>query len=227
MSRNAVRESPDLAALLPAGVQAAELRGAGDPKALFPEERSGQDKWAAKRVAEFAAGRQCAHFALRRLGIEPSPLLSRPDRRPAWPDGIVGSITHCKGFGAAVVARDSSVRSLGLDAEVFDAVDQHLWPRVLNTSEFAWVHSKPEPERRLWATVVFSAKEAFYKCQFGVTGNWLEFSDAHVEIELLAGRQHTFALVTRGKDVTLQGRGFVADGTVCTAFAWPTENSKG
>ena len=161
MSGDAAQESPQLAALFPVEVQAAELRGAGNPDTLFPEERTGQEKWAAKRVSEFAAGRQCAHLAMRRLGIAPAPLLSRPDRRPAWPAGVVGSITHCAGFGAAVVARESSVRSLGLDAEVFDAVEPHLWPRVLNPHELTWVNSKPESERRLWATVVFSAKEAY------------------------------------------------------------------
>jgi 4'-phosphopantetheinyl transferase EntD len=213
MSGDTAQESPQLAALFPVEVQAAELRGAGNPDTLFPEERAGQEKWAAKRVSEFAAGRQCAHLAMRRLGIAPAPLLSRPDRRPAWPAGVVGSITHCAGFGAAVVARESSVRSL----------EPHLWPRVLNPHELAWVNSKPESERRLWATVVFSAKEAYYKCQFGVTGNWLEFSDAHVEVGRFKEGQGAFTLVTRSKGVTLHGRGLISERTVCTAFSWPVE----
>ena len=219
---SAAVDSPQLESLYRVPVAAAELRGAGDPNALFPEERMGQERWAAKRVSEFAAGRQCAHLAMRRLGIAPAPLLPQTDRRPAWPAGVVGSITHCRGYGAAVVALESSVRSLGLDAEVADAVEPHLWPRVLNADEVAWVLSKPDSERRLWATVVFSAKEAFYKCQFGVTGKWLQFGDAQVHVEPLAAGAAAFALVSRSKDVTLQGRGFILEGTICTAFAWPT-----
>ncbi|MEO8308115.1 MAG: 4'-phosphopantetheinyl transferase superfamily protein [Pseudomonadota bacterium] len=220
---NGAIASPRLESLYDLPVAAAELRGPPSPNALFPEELKGQEKWAAKRVSEFAAGRQCAHHAMQRLGIEPAPLLSQPDRRPAWPTGVVGSITHCKGYAAAVVAQASSVRSLGLDAEVFDAVAPHLWPRVLNAAEFAWVHSMAESERRIWATVVFSAKESFYKCQFGITGCWLEFSDAHVDVSRVSADPVAFSLVTRSQQVMLQGRGLFVDGTVCTAFAWPIE----
>ena len=212
--------SPLLESLYGVPVSAAELRGDGDAGALLPEERLGQERWAAKRVSEFAAGRQCAHLAMRQLGIAPLPLLSQADRRPAWPDGVVGSITHCRSYGAAVVARKTSVRSLGLDAEVSDAVEPHLWSRILTPHEIAWVHFRPEAERRSWATVVFSAKEAFYKCQFNVTGNRLGFSDAEVEIQL-PPTEGVFALVMRSKNVTLQGRGLVSEGIVRTAFAWP------
>ncbi|MFF4689931.1 hypothetical protein [Streptomyces sp. NPDC001307] len=38
-------------------------------------------------------------------------------RAPRWPEGIVGSMTHCAGYHAAAVARGRSVAALGVDGE--------------------------------------------------------------------------------------------------------------
>ncbi|WP_306332212.1 4'-phosphopantetheinyl transferase [Streptomyces sp. KL109B] len=58
-----------------------------------------------KRRNEFTTVRACAHDALAGLGLAPVPLL--PDERgaPGWPPGVVGSMTHCPGYGAAAVPR--------------------------------------------------------------------------------------------------------------------------
>ena len=219
MSTAAVR-SAWLESLFGVDVCAAELRGAGDPQQLFPEERAGQERWVPKRVSEFAAGRQCAHLALRDLGIEPQPLLAQTDRRPRWPAGCVGSISHCAGFACAVVARDSTTRSLGVDAEPMDTLDESLWPRVLGEGERDWVSRQPAELQRRAATLVFSAKEAWYKCQFPVTGNWLEFHDARVTVSPASPGLETFDLHMESRGQTLLGRGAVRDGIVCTAFGW-------
>ncbi len=125
-------EAPELAALFPVAVQAVELHGAGDPGACLPTSAWARSAGRKSVIREFAAGRQCARLALQRLGYPDAPLLSLPDRRANWPSGITGSITHCAGMAGAVVAPASKVRSLGVDVEVIDAVDEHLWPRVLN-----------------------------------------------------------------------------------------------
>ena len=210
-----------MAALFPVGVQAAELRGVGDPGQLFPEEREGKGRWADKRIREFAAGRQCAREALRRLGFGPAPLLPLPDRRPDWPDGITGSISHCADLACAVVASTDHVRSLGLDVEVFDAVDERLWPRILSTVEQSWLQSRPADERRVWATAIFSAKEAFYKCQYPVTAQWLGFEGAHVHLEHHGEPAGTFTIRVTSHKVTLQGHGRLSAEHVRTAIAWP------
>jgi 4'-phosphopantetheinyl transferase EntD len=217
------RDSPELAALFPVEVQAAELRGIGDPGQLFPAEREGKDRWADKRIREFAAGRQCAREALRRLGYGPAPLLSLPDRRPDWPHGVTGSISHCVGLACAVVASTDHARSLGLDVELFDAVDEHLWPRILNTVEQGWLQSRPGGERRVWATVIFSAKEAFYKCQYPVTAQRLGFQDAHVNLEHQGEPAATFTMKVTSRKLSLQGRGSLSAEHVRTAIAWPCD----
>ncbi|RZL99300.1 MAG: hypothetical protein EOP68_24310, partial [Sphingomonas sp.] len=58
--------------LFPMPVAGAELRGPGDPEQLFPAERARHQGWAAKRVSEFSAGRQCAHAAMAQLGVAPA-----------------------------------------------------------------------------------------------------------------------------------------------------------
>jgi len=224
---NTVREAPELAALFPVAVQAAELRGAGDPGQLFSVEREGKDRWAEKRIREFAAGRQCAREALIRLGYDPAPLLSLPDRRPDWPEGATGSITHCAGLACAVVASTDHVRSLGLDVEVVDAVDEHLWPRILNAAEQSWLQTCPVDERRVWATVIFSAKEAFYKCQYPVTAQWLEFEDAHVNLERPEAPTGSFRIKVISPTLTLLGQGKLSAEHVRTAFSWPCDYMPG
>jgi 4'-phosphopantetheinyl transferase EntD len=216
--------APELAAMFPMAVQAAELRGTGDPTQLLPRERDGKERWAEKRLREFAAGRQCARLALQRLGYPPSPLLSLPDRRPDWPSGVTGSITHCAGLACAVVAPVKLVRSLGVDVEVVDAVEEHLWSRVLNAAERLWLETCPEQERRLWATVIFSAKEAFYKCQYPVTAKWLEFEDVQVALQRPAQACESFPIRVMDRTLTLTGQGVLSAQHVRTAFSWPWDD---
>jgi 4'-phosphopantetheinyl transferase EntD len=136
-----------------------------------------------KRVQEFAAGRACARAALVQMGYGPVALPPGADRTPHWPDGATGSITHTDGYCAAVVARTAQIRALGLDAEPQDSVKPHLWRRICTPGELATLQAQDEAEARLAATLLFSAKEAFYKCQHTLTGQWLGFTDISVEFD--------------------------------------------
>jgi 4'-phosphopantetheinyl transferase EntD len=220
----AARNSAWIEGLLGAGVAAAERVGAGDSSHLLPEERVGHERWAPKRISEFAAGRECARLAMATLGVVAQPVLAQADRKPRWPEGIVGSITHCAGFAAAAVARTGELRSLGIDAEIVGALEPNLWPRVLGDAELEWLSGKSPRERPKWATVFFSAKEAWYKCQNPVTGWWLEFHEARIRIleeDMEAGGDDsTFGLIVDSRDMQLTGRGGIRAGIACTAFAW-------
>ncbi|MFF1717797.1 hypothetical protein [Streptomyces sviceus] len=50
-------------------------------------------------------------------GHRPRPHPHRRRRCPAWPDGVVGSMTHCDGYRAAAVAHAGEVLGVGIDAE--------------------------------------------------------------------------------------------------------------
>jgi len=153
----------------------------GDAPLLYPEEAQHLGKAIAKRVGEFAAGRICARQVLEQLGINGFPLLVREDRRPQWPDGIVGSITHTHGFYAAVAARRNDYRAIGVDAELIGRVGRHLWPKICTAAETAWLESLSEPEQARTGALIFSAKEAFYKCQYGLTESWVGFQDVTLD----------------------------------------------
>jgi 4'-phosphopantetheinyl transferase EntD len=174
-----------LAALFPtdnsAGIHAAELRQPGDPALLYPEEAAHLAKAIAKRVGEYSAGRLCARQALAQLGIDGFPLLVGADRRPQWPAGVVGSITHTHGFGGAVVARRAQCSAIGVDAEVIGRVKPALWPKVCAPREIAWLETLPEGEQERVAALIFSAKEAFYKCQYELTEGWVGFQDVSLD----------------------------------------------
>jgi enterobactin synthetase component D len=172
--------SRSLAALFIPGVVCAELIGIGDPDSLLPAEAQFLGRAVAPRREEFAAGRACVRRALREFGILDFPLAVAEDRQPIWPEGFTGSLTHTQGFCAAVVARRQSSRALGIDTERAASVKPELWPRICGP-ETAWLQGLPETQRPAAATLIFCAKEAFYKCQYALTAEYLGFNDAQVD----------------------------------------------
>ena len=173
---HAVR-APRLELLFPCAVVACELTTPGSEQGLLPEERASLGAAVPKRVAEFAAGRQCAHEAMRGLGVtDNAPLLRGPHREPVWPRGLLGSITHTEGYCAAVAGRCTDCAGLGLDAERRDSVGTNLWPHLFAEAEMAALHALDATDRGTAATVLFSAKEAFFKSQFPLISANPEFT---------------------------------------------------
>ena len=183
MTSESVNAAPRIAALFAAGAVAFETRDRLAANTLLPEEQQFLARAVPKRVHEFAGGRACARAALGQLGFSGAALPVGPERAPVWPSGTSGSITHTDGFCAAVVAATTDIRALGLDVEVVDSVKPHLWRRICSPEELATLHSCDPAAAIAAATLIFSAKEAFYKCQYFLTGQWLGFSDVTISIE--------------------------------------------
>jgi 4'-phosphopantetheinyl transferase EntD len=141
------------------------------------------------RAVEFAAGRDCARKALAALGVPPVPVLPAPDRSPIWPPGVVGSITHCAGYAAAVVGLSSEVTSIGVDAEPNRPLPGRVCERIAHPAELRWLRSAPRRGVH-WDRLLFSAKESVYKAWAPLTGAWLGFLDATVTVEPDTGRFH-------------------------------------
>ncbi len=178
--------SADLSRLFAPGAIVAELRVPGDPKLLLPEEAAGLGRAVPQRAREFAAGRLCARRALAEFGIVDFPILAAADRQPIWPPSLVGSITHTAGFCAAAAAERKHADApgavaLGLDCEVVGDVKPELWPRICAPAELEWVASLSAAEQAAAATLIFVAKEAFYKCQYSVVGERVNFHDVSIE----------------------------------------------
>jgi 4'-phosphopantetheinyl transferase EntD len=218
--------SPSLCELFPHGALVAELRGRGDPGALHPDEARHLQKAVLKRVEEFAAGRSCARLLLHEFGIDNFAIEVGAHRQPLWPESLVGSITHTTGFCAAVVAPKKSLRAVGIDTEIAGSVKLTLWRSICTPSETAWLHSLPEPEQLAAATLIFSAKEAFYKCQFPLTQERLGFHDVAVELPAWGEKRGAFKIVAnrrieleRSAALPLQGQYLFHEQFITSAFA--------
>jgi 4'-phosphopantetheinyl transferase EntD len=195
--------------------------------ALFPEEEAVIAKAVDKRRREFTTTRACARAALARLGLPPVPIVPQLKGAPQWPDGVVGSMTHCAGYRACAVARDRDLLTIGLDAEPHDKLPDGVLRTV----------TSPEERRRLtalaaaipgthWDRLLFSAKESVYKAWFPLTRRWLGFEDASVTIDPGNG-MFTARLLVDGpyvNDIQLNGftgRWLVDGGLIITAIAVP------
>jgi 4'-phosphopantetheinyl transferase EntD len=181
-ARNPARMSAVFQELLPAGIATAELSGAGDPALLAPGERKHLGAAVAKRAADFAAGRLCAQRALAQFGVHDHVLAVGSDRRPQWPPSLIGSITHTNGFSAAAVAERARFRGIGIDAESVGRVSREVWGEVLLPEEQKWLETLEPREQAQIAALMFSAKEAFYKCQYELTSQWLDFQDVALDV---------------------------------------------
>ncbi|MGB6310520.1 MAG: 4'-phosphopantetheinyl transferase superfamily protein [Steroidobacteraceae bacterium] len=183
-----------LGSLFSLGAVVAVLREPGDPKLLLPAEAAHMGRAVAKRRQEFAAGRLCARRALAEFGMPDYPIRVGEDRQPIWPDAVAGSITHTARFCAAAVAERRRTAALGLDSEVVGDVKAEIWPHICLPDEIAWMRSLPAPDRAAAATLIFSAKEAFYKCQYPLVHERLNFHDVRVEAADWDGSDGTFRI---------------------------------
>ncbi|MEZ0073195.1 4'-phosphopantetheinyl transferase [Planotetraspora sp. GP83] len=166
----------------------------------------------ASRALEFRAGRHCARTALTRLGVAPAPVPRGPDRAPRWPEGVVGSITHCRGYCAAAVARSSAFTAIGIDAEPDEPLPSVVLRRIALPAEL-----RALPTGAAWGRLLFSAKESVYKVWAPATGRWLGFDEAEVRFDPPAGRFEASVLVPPFP--TYSGRFLVSSGLALTAIA--------
>lgn len=214
------QRSAAVEALFPPGVVAFEFRGTASPSDLFPAELQCVSRAVEKRRGEFATGRLCARAALAVLGCESVPLLIGPDRMPVWPAGVVGSITHTEGYCVAVAAPATRYAAIGVDAERVVAMDPSVWTAVLRPEELAGLKDLDEIRQLQTTTVIFSAKEAFYKCQYPLTRRWVGFDEVVVKI---AARSFQVSMVgmhaLRGVSSEWDGRFMCGETLVVTGIA--------
>jgi 4'-phosphopantetheinyl transferase EntD len=183
MAEGKRREFGMIETLFPAGVHTLCLTDETDPESLYPEEAKCVENAVPSRRREFAQGRLCARRALSALGIRDFPLLAGKDRAPIWPEGIVGSITHCRGYCAVAVARGGKFSGLGIDVELAEPLGEELIPMVCLGTELDRLAESAESSRGTLAKLIFSAKESVFKCIYPSTGVFLEFHDCEIDLD--------------------------------------------
>lgn len=215
---------------MPPKVVAEEAFGDLPDVTLFPDEEAVIARAVDKRRNEFATVRGCARAALARLGMPPAPILPGLRGAPAWPPGVVGSMTHCAGYRASVVARDHDIVTIGIDAEPHDKLPEGVLGVVSSAQEQARLAvlaaSRPEVS---WDRMLFCAKEAVYKAWFPLTRRWLGFDEACVSFDPVR-QTFTAQLLVEGPVVNgatltgFEGRWLVGNGLILTAIVIPRDD---
>ena len=177
-------EKSGMRILLPESVIVEETTADVSEDVLLPEEQAVIAGAVPKRRLEFATVRSCARRALAQLGYPPSPILPGPGREPVWPPGIVGSLTHCEGYRAAAVARTHDFISLGIDAEMNDALPDDILTFISTENELEMFSLLKNENRRIaWDRIIFSIKESIFKAWYNTMHCWLDFKECEVNID--------------------------------------------
>lgn len=175
---------------------------------VWPQEAAHVARAVKKRRDEFCAGRVLARRALAASGAHDAPLLVGVDRAPIWPSGFVGSISHTDTRVVAVAARRDRWAALGVDIEEITRFHSGLEARVLLPDEIAaYLDGLDQGARRTTTAALFCAKEAYYKCQYTLTGLRLTFHDVAVEIGPAEDRSFGWVTARRVQDSATACRG--------------------
>jgi len=142
-----------------------------------------------RRNAQFLAGRLAATSVLEDAGSNSFVITTGNHREPLWPPGYIGSISHQEQSSVAIARQ----RDICASAKIF--------PGSLGLGI----------DYQVEMTLVFSAKESFFKAAFNSVGYYFDF-DA-VSIKSLDAAKQMLALET---ELTLSAKltkGFRADVT--------------
>jgi 4'-phosphopantetheinyl transferase EntD len=212
--------------LMPAGVACRDTVTDAPESTMFPEEVERVSKAVDKRRREFATVRHCARQAFAELGIPPAPLLPGERGAPQWPDGVIGSMTHCAGYRAAVVARTSVIHTVGIDAEPHEPLPEGVLSVISRDEEKVRLAKLAAVDPSVhWDRMLFCAKETVYKAWYPLTHKWLGFEEASIRLDLsgtFSAKLMVPGPVVAGEQLDgFTGRWIVGDGLVITAIVIP------
>ena len=177
-----------------------------------------------KRQCEFFAGRYLAKLLLSDLGF-PAIYLPTQNRLPEWPDGILGSITHTRGFVAVIATRDENFSGVGVDWEKM--MSEKTWSSIASrivTDKEAALCPKGFSKSH-WGTIIFSLKESIYKAFYPTVRTYFGFETVVIlEVDIVSGCI-VFEVIKDIGDSNLKGfvgKGFFCnyEDTVLTYVAW-------
>ena len=219
--------------LLPPDICVAETTGD------FGHLRDGEREYFAsavtKRVREATTARSCARLALKQLYLRESELTEPPaehifvphaDGSPAWPAGVVGSITHCVGYRAAAVASAHRYAGVGIDVEPAVSLSAAVQELIVRDEEQWFAFGA-------YSKVLFSAKEAALKTWYPLGFRGFDVSDISVtcDVESAAGRggedargTFTARIPTMPDAPVLPGGWAIGGGFVATAASLSVSN---
>ena len=130
-----------------------------------------------KRQSEYFHGRLAARYALLAAGVTETDVDSNEQRAPVFPAAVVGSISHTNSLAIAAVMPAHQWNALGLDVERCMAEpDLAETAGIFLCAEEEKIIRSASLPYAMAATIIFSAKESFYKAVSRHCGRILEFS---------------------------------------------------
>ena len=157
----------------------------GTPSIRPEEERILSPSACPKKRTEFVLGRAAVRYALRELG-EYGPVLRGGQGEPLWPEGILGSITHCWPWAVALVLKSWKPLVVGIDLEDLETAGRvDISGLICTAKELDWVRDGFSFHERL--AMIFSAKETIYKGFYPFCRQYIDFKD--VELSWFPKRQ--------------------------------------
>lgn len=137
----------------------------------------------AKRQAEYFHGRLATRLALEPFGLGLEQVGTGPSREPLWPEGHIGSISHTSNLAGAAVQSQDFAAGLGIDIEnvIQPSYVDVLNDTVLSTQERHYLDTLTHAcALRVLQTLVFSAKESFFKAAFASVRRYFDFDAVSV-----------------------------------------------
>lgn len=181
------------------------------------------------RRREIVAGRVLARRLMVDMGVPEQGIGQHPNGAPIWPVGLCGSIAHTFSQIAVAVARTSQLQSLGIDIDdgrnLGTATSQvGLRDEIKSLAAHPLARDEASAVRLL-----FSTKEALFKCQSPVTKNdSLSFMDVRLTLTedgLTAKPNANVAVATASLIKRMKLLIEVVQG-VTIAFAWIEKNGE-
>lgn len=195
---------------------------------LHPLEQALVANAVARRKAEFADGRWCAHQALAlQPGMEERTWAIPKGERgmPLWPVGFCGSISHTAGFRAAVVAPTEHIASIGFDSEPRASLPEDVFAMISRPVERQQVAQLQRQGIDCADRLLFCAKEATYKVWFPLTKRWLGFEEADIDIRT-DGTVYSYPLVQKSPVRCFEGRWYISEAFITVVFAAPASGKE-
>lgn len=183
-----------------------------------------------KRQAEHFYGRKAARRALADFGLAEVTVGTGTSRQPLWPKGIVGSISHNDVYAGAITLDARIHGAIGIDMETVMSkqVCDNICREVTTPRELDFLKQLDRNmSMEIMLTILFSAKESFFKAAFPTIGRFFGFHA--VELCSLDLTQRTFCFRVLedlspyfSPGTIHRGRyDFVSTNVICTFCNWP------
>ena len=173
------RISPDKFALAPSDLAIVCSTISQRPPPLSATESYLAAEVSPLRRRQLETGRYLSRKAIELLGGEPATAIPADPRGiPIWPRDFVGSISHTDTDCVVVVGSRDNVTSVGIDLETnVENFSEDEWNLVSSEAERLYSAMCGELSLGQYVNLLFSTKEAIYKCLSPITAIDFDFKD--------------------------------------------------